>query len=70
MPRDGFLVLKVHARSTRHLEEVTGRTGTLGSVTSGVVHSSSLPPSGGQPLSVPAARWTTAEPCRSFTTSS
>ncbi|MEU3556760.1 Lrp/AsnC family transcriptional regulator [Streptomyces fragilis] len=36
-------VLKVTARSMRHLEEVTGRIGGLGSVTTSVVYSSPLP---------------------------
>lgn len=36
-------VLKVTARSMRHLEEVTGRISGLGSVTTSVVYSSPLP---------------------------
>jgi Lrp/AsnC family leucine-responsive transcriptional regulator len=36
-------VLKVTARSMRHLEEITGRIGGLGSVTTSVVYSSPLP---------------------------
>lgn len=36
-------VLKVVARSMRHLEEVTGRLGSLGPVTSNIVYSSPLP---------------------------
>jgi Lrp/AsnC family leucine-responsive transcriptional regulator len=36
-------VLKVVARSMRHLEEVTGRIAGLGSVTTSVVYSSPLP---------------------------
>jgi Lrp/AsnC family transcriptional regulator, leucine-responsive regulatory protein len=36
-------VLTVLARSMRHLEEVTGRLGGLGSVTTSVVYSSPLP---------------------------
>jgi Lrp/AsnC family leucine-responsive transcriptional regulator len=36
-------VLKVVARSMRHLEEVSGRIGALGSVTTSVVYSSPLP---------------------------
>jgi Lrp/AsnC family leucine-responsive transcriptional regulator len=36
-------VLKVLARSMRHLEEITGRIGGLGSVTTSVVYSSPLP---------------------------
>ncbi|MET7765143.1 Lrp/AsnC family transcriptional regulator [Streptomyces sp. NPDC005336] len=35
-------VIKVAARSMRHLEEVSGRIGTLGSVTTSVVYSSPL----------------------------
>ena len=35
-------VLKVLARSMRHLEEVTGRIGGLGAVTTSVVYSSPL----------------------------
>jgi Lrp/AsnC family transcriptional regulator, leucine-responsive regulatory protein len=48
-------VLKVLARSMRHLEEVTGRIGGLGSVTTSVVYSSPLarrpitPPHGSGP---------------------
>jgi Lrp/AsnC family leucine-responsive transcriptional regulator len=40
---DDCFVLKVTARSMRHLEEVTGRIGGLGSVTTSVVYSSPLP---------------------------
>ncbi|MFD9778049.1 Lrp/AsnC family transcriptional regulator [[Kitasatospora] papulosa] len=40
---DDCFVLKVTARSMRHLEEVTGRIGTLGSVTTSIVYSSPLP---------------------------
>ncbi|MFD8344263.1 Lrp/AsnC family transcriptional regulator [[Kitasatospora] papulosa] len=40
---DDYFVLKVTARSMRHLEEVTGRIGTLGSVTTSIVYSSPLP---------------------------
>lgn len=36
-------VLKVLARSMRHLESVTGRIGALGAVTTSVVYSSPLP---------------------------
>ena len=36
-------VLTVRARSMRHLEEVTGRIGGLGGVTTSVVYSSPLP---------------------------
>ena len=36
-------VLTVRARSMRHLEEVTGRIGGLGAVTTSVVYSSPLP---------------------------
>jgi Lrp/AsnC family transcriptional regulator, leucine-responsive regulatory protein len=36
-------VLKVLARSMRHLESITGRIGTLGAVTTSVVYSSPLP---------------------------
>jgi Lrp/AsnC family transcriptional regulator, leucine-responsive regulatory protein len=36
-------VLKVLARSMRHLEEITGRIGGLGAVTTSVVYSSPLP---------------------------
>ena len=36
-------VLKVLARSMRHLEEITGRISGLGSVTTSVVYSSPLP---------------------------
>lgn len=40
---DDCFVIKVAARSMRHLEEVSGRIGTLGSVTTSVVYSSPLP---------------------------
>ncbi|SCD27241.1 transcriptional regulator, AsnC family [Streptomyces sp. BpilaLS-43] len=40
---DDCFVLKVTARSMRHLEELTGPIGTLGSVTTSVVYSSPLP---------------------------
>lgn len=40
---DDCFVLKVTARSMPHLEEITGRIGTLGSVTTNVVYSSPLP---------------------------
>lgn len=39
---DDCFVLKVAARSMSHLEEVSGRIGTLGSVTTSVVYSSPL----------------------------
>jgi Lrp/AsnC family transcriptional regulator, leucine-responsive regulatory protein len=40
---DDCFVLQVATRSMRHLEEVTGRIGGLGSVTTSVVYSSPLP---------------------------
>ncbi|WP_353941133.1 Lrp/AsnC family transcriptional regulator [Streptomyces sp. HUAS MG91] len=40
---DDCFVIKVAARSMRHLEEVSGKIGTLGSVTTSVVYSSPLP---------------------------
>ncbi|MFE7410886.1 Lrp/AsnC family transcriptional regulator [Streptomyces laurentii] len=40
---DDCYVIKVAARSMRHLEEITGRIGALGSVTTSVVYSSPLP---------------------------
>ncbi|MBO0656093.1 MULTISPECIES: Lrp/AsnC family transcriptional regulator [Streptomyces] len=40
---DDCFVIKVAARSMRHLEEVAGRIGGLGSVTTSVVYSSPLP---------------------------
>ncbi|WP_240136290.1 Lrp/AsnC family transcriptional regulator [Streptomyces sp. MUM 178J] len=40
---DDCFVLKVAARSMSHLEEVSGRIGALGSVTTSVVYSSPLP---------------------------
>ena len=39
---DDCFVLKVAARSMRHLEEIAGRIGALGSVTTSVVYSSPL----------------------------
>ncbi|UQA91002.1 Lrp/AsnC family transcriptional regulator [Streptomyces halobius] len=40
---DDCFVIKVAARSMRHLEEVSGRIGSLGAVTTSVVYSSPLP---------------------------
>lgn len=40
---DDCFVIKVAARSMRHLEEVSGKIGTLGSVTTSVVYSSRSP---------------------------
>lgn len=40
---DDCFVIKVAARSMSHLEEISGRIGTLGSVTTSVVYSSPLP---------------------------
>ncbi len=40
---DDCFVIKVAARSMRHLEEVSGRIGALGSVTTSIVYSSPLP---------------------------
>ncbi|MFB7109860.1 Lrp/AsnC family transcriptional regulator [Streptomyces sp. NPDC056190] len=40
---DDCFIIKVAARSMRHLEEVSGRIGSLGSVTTSVVYSSPLP---------------------------
>ncbi|MET8829375.1 Lrp/AsnC family transcriptional regulator [Streptomyces sp. NPDC004610] len=40
---DDCFIIKVAARSMRHLEEVTGRIAGLGSVTTSVVYSSPLP---------------------------
>ncbi|MEV6398121.1 Lrp/AsnC family transcriptional regulator [Streptomyces sp. NPDC051907] len=40
---DDCFVLKVAARSMSHLEEVAGRIGALGSVTTSIVYSSPLP---------------------------
>ncbi|MER7171894.1 Lrp/AsnC family transcriptional regulator [Streptomyces mesophilus] len=40
---DDCFVLKVAARSMSHLEEISGKIGTLGSVTTSVVYSSPLP---------------------------
>ncbi|WP_030255915.1 Lrp/AsnC family transcriptional regulator [Streptomyces violens] len=45
---DDCFVIKVAARSMRHLEEVAGRIGALGAVTTNVVYSSPLP---GRPFS-------------------
>ena len=42
MTGEDCFVLKVLARSMRHLEEVTGRISGLGSVTTSVVYSSPL----------------------------
>ncbi|TJZ59251.1 Lrp/AsnC family transcriptional regulator [Streptomyces piniterrae] len=40
---DDCFVIKVAARSMRHLEELSGRIGALGAVTTSVVYSSPLP---------------------------
>lgn len=40
---DDCFVIKVAVRSMQHLEEVSGRVGALGSVTTSVVYSSPLP---------------------------
>ncbi|MFD9035140.1 Lrp/AsnC family transcriptional regulator [Streptomyces sp. NPDC059567] len=40
---DDCFVIKVAARSMKHLEEVSGKIATLGSVTTNVVYSSPLP---------------------------
>jgi Lrp/AsnC family leucine-responsive transcriptional regulator len=57
-------VLKVVARSMRHLEEITGRIAGLGSVTTSVVYSSPMPrrdlavdaPVGGSPTATTRSR--------------
>ena len=41
---DDCFILKVVATSMRHLEQVSGRIGTLGSVTTSVSYSSPVPP--------------------------
>lgn len=41
---DDCFIMKVVATSMKHLEQVSGRIGTLGSVTTSVVYSSTLPP--------------------------
>ncbi len=43
MTGEDCFILKVVARSMRHLEEVTGRISGLGAVTTSVVYSSPLP---------------------------
>ncbi|MFG1948479.1 Lrp/AsnC family transcriptional regulator [Nonomuraea sp. NPDC048826] len=48
---DDCFILKVVATDMRHLEQVSGRVGTLGGVTTSVVYSSPLPP---RPLMPPA----------------
>ena len=48
---DDCFVMKVVATSMKHLEQVSGRIGTLGSVTTSVVYSSPLQP---RPLLPPA----------------
>ncbi|MFD7320272.1 Lrp/AsnC family transcriptional regulator [Streptomyces sp. NPDC059875] len=40
---DDCFVIKVAARSMKHLEEISGKVATLGSVTTNVVYSSPLP---------------------------
>ncbi|WP_426624647.1 Lrp/AsnC family transcriptional regulator [Leifsonia sp. McL0607] len=41
---DDCFIMKVVATSMKHLEQVSGKIGTLGSVTTSVVYSSPLPP--------------------------
>lgn len=41
---DDCFIMKVVATNMKHLEQVSGRIGTLGSVTTSVVYSSPLPP--------------------------
>lgn len=41
---DDCFIMKVVATSMKHLEQISGRIGTLGSVTTSVVYSSPLPP--------------------------
>lgn len=48
---DDCFIMKVVATSMKHLEQVSGKIGTLGSVTTSVVYSSPLPP---RPLLPPA----------------
>jgi Lrp/AsnC family leucine-responsive transcriptional regulator len=48
---DDCFIMKVVATSMQHLERVSGRVGSLGSVTTSVVYSSPLPP---RPLLPPA----------------
>ncbi|MFF1875854.1 Lrp/AsnC ligand binding domain-containing protein, partial [Kitasatospora herbaricolor] len=49
---DDCFILKVVATSMRHLEQVTGKIGTLGSVTTSVSYSSPFPT---RPIVPPAA---------------
>lgn len=41
---DDCFVMKVVATNMKHLEQISGKIGTLGSVTTSVVYSSALPP--------------------------
>ena len=41
---DDCFIMKVVATGMKHLEQISGRIGTLGSVTTSVVYSSPLPP--------------------------
>lgn len=41
---DDCFIMKVVATSMKHLEQISGKIGTLGSVTTSVVYSSPLPP--------------------------
>ncbi|MEH3139540.1 MAG: Lrp/AsnC family transcriptional regulator [Mycobacterium kyogaense] len=41
---DDCFIMKVVATTMKHLEQISGRIGTLGSVTTNVVYSSPLPP--------------------------
>lgn len=73
---DDCFVIKVAARSMNHLEKISGRIGTLGSVTTSVVYSSPLPGAPGSliPGDPPTRSWTprcrTTDPVLPFTTSS
>jgi Lrp/AsnC family transcriptional regulator, leucine-responsive regulatory protein len=53
---DDCFILKVAARSMRHLEEVAGRIGGLGSITTNVVYSTPLPARAIEPATLGAAR--------------
>ncbi|ALJ19419.1 Lrp/AsnC family transcriptional regulator [Microbacterium sp. No. 7] len=50
---DDCFIMKVVATSMKHLEQISGRIGQLGSVTTSVVYSSALPP---RPLLPPLPR--------------
>ncbi len=59
MTGDDCFILKVVATSMRHLEQINGRIGALGSVTTSVAYSSPIP---ARPVAATATGRAPAEP--------